>query len=31
LTAIASASRNNDYRLRDIIEVLVTSDLFEKR
>lgn len=31
LEAIAAAAREKDYRLRDIVETLVTSDLFEKR
>lgn len=31
LAAIAAAARAKDYRLRDLVEVLVTSDLFEKR
>jgi hypothetical protein len=31
LETIAVAARKQDYRLQDIIEALVTSDLFEKR
>lgn len=31
LAAIAKASREKDYRLRDIVEALVVSDLFQKR
>lgn len=31
LTAIAAASKANDYRLRDLITAFVSSDLFEKR
>ena len=31
LAAIAQASREHDYRLRDIITAFVTSDLFQKR
>lgn len=31
LTAITKAAKAKDYRLRDVIEVLVTSDLFVKR
>jgi len=31
LAKIAAAARTEDYRLRNIIEALVTSDLFEKR
>ena len=31
LAAIAKASRDKDYRLRDIVEAFVLSDLFQKR
>ena len=31
LAAIAKASRAKDYRLRDLVEALVVSDLFQKR
>ena len=31
LTAIAAASKANDYRVTDIVTALVTSDLFQKR
>jgi mono/diheme cytochrome c family protein len=31
LHAIAKAARAKDYRLREIVEILVTSDLFQKR
>ncbi len=31
LTAIAKASRAKDYRLRDLVEAFVLSDLFQKR
>ena len=31
LAAIAKASRSKDYRLRDLIEAFVLSDLFQKR
>jgi hypothetical protein len=31
LKAIADASREKDYRLRDLLEAFVTSDLFQKR
>ncbi|WP_425613431.1 DUF1592 domain-containing protein [Anatilimnocola sp. NA78] len=31
LAAIANVGRTKDYRLRDIVEALVTSDLFQKR
>jgi hypothetical protein len=31
LRAISEASKKNDYRLRDIVEAFVTSDLFQSR
>ncbi|MGC3967412.1 MAG: DUF1592 domain-containing protein [Pirellulales bacterium] len=31
LAAVAKASKAKDYRLRDLVEAFVTSDLFEKR
>ena len=31
LAAIAKASREKDYRLRDLVEAFVLSDLFQKR
>jgi hypothetical protein len=31
LEVIANAARAKDYRLRDLVEILVTSDLFQKR
>ena len=31
LAAIAKASRAKDYRLRDLVEAFVLSDLFQKR
>ncbi len=31
LASIAAAAKADDYRLRDLVKALVTSDLFEKR
>jgi len=31
LAAVAKASREKDYRLRDLVEAFVLSDLFQKR